>query len=235
MSDRGTTKRGRRCAAGGDHRGRALRGVDDGRHPGRTATMVGVTRVEICKGGPVSSGSFLFSVNGSTTPVSVAVGTCKGVAVKPGSNTVKELPDTSGLTTLGKIQITPATAGVSNLAARSATVFVPSGGDVIARFVNEPYTSLLKVCAVAGDPSILGQSFSFTETANGTTLGPTSVITGTTTRSTAPRERLSDRHRSECGGDAESPTVVSSIQASGGTLSNLILGGGGCLAASAAR
>ena len=158
----------------------ALRGLTTVGIQAAHATMIGITRVEVCKGGPLSNGTFLFSVNGSTTPISVAVDTCKGVAVKPGSNTVRELADTSGLTRLGKIQITPATAGVSNLATRSATVFVPRGGEVIARFVNEPTTSLLKVCAVAADPALLGDTFSFTESANGTTIGPTSVIAGTT-------------------------------------------------------
>ncbi len=113
------------------------------------------------------------------TPVSVTTGTCKGVAVKPGSNSVKELGDTSGLTRLGKIQITPVASSVINLATRTATVFVPSGGDVITRFVNEPATGQFKICEVAGDPPILGQSFGFTESANGTTIGPTSVVAGT--------------------------------------------------------
>jgi hypothetical protein len=191
------------------------------------ATMVGVTRVEICKGGPVG-GAFLFSVDGSSALVSVAVGTCKGVAVKPGSNTVKELPDTSGLTRLGKIQMTPPTAGVGNLATRTATVFVPSGNAVVVRFVNEPLTSLLKVCAIAGDPALVGDSFSFTESANGTTIGPVSAVAvppGNTLNCTV----VSTYTTGTAVNVAEPPnpsSVASSIQVSGGTLSNVNLSAG---------
>ena len=177
--DRTTPNRGRRPLLAGVVAAALICGLLTVGIQAAHATMIGITRVEVCKGGPVS-GTFPFSVDGSTTPVWVAVGTCKGVAVKPGSNTVKELGDTSGLTRLGKIQITPASAGVSNLATRTATVFVPSGEGVITRFVNDPAIGVLKVCVVADASSLelIGQSFAFTQTVSSKTVGPISIVAG---------------------------------------------------------
>ncbi len=173
------TKRGRRSLLAGVI-GLALLGgmtMTAGVHPAG-AVVVG-TKIEICKGGQVS-GSFLFSVNNSPTPISVAVGTCKGVSVAPGRNTVRELPDLSGLTMLSKITVNPSTAGSGDIASRTATVTVPTGGNVAVRFVNASNSGALKVCKVAGNGVPVGQSFTFTESAGGSTVGPFAVAAGAT-------------------------------------------------------
>ncbi len=171
------TKRGRRSLLAGVVAVALLGGLTTvGIQTTAGATIIG-PKIEICKGGPVS-GSFQFSVDNSTTPVSVAVGTCKGVSVTAGTHTVKELASTT--TTLSKIQIYIGT-GTTNLATRTATVVVPetTNGEAGVRFVNQPATGSLKVCKVAGDPSILGNSYSFTESAGGVTVGPFAVTAGT--------------------------------------------------------
>jgi len=169
------SKKGRRSLLAGVAALALLGGMSLGVHQ---AGATVVTKVEICKGGPVS-GSASFSVNGSTTPVVIPVGSCRGVLVPPGVNTIRELPDNSGLTKLGNIMINPTTAGTGSVATRTATVTVPVGGNVAVRFVNQPNGSVLKVCKVAGSGVPVGQSFTFTENAGGQTVGPFAVAAGT--------------------------------------------------------
>ncbi len=220
------TKRGRRSLLAGVVAVALLAGLTTVGVQAAGASVTG-TRIEICKAGAVS-GSFPFSVDGSTTPVWVTVGTCRGVSVEPGTHTVQELADTSGATVLQRIQLFPSNSvGTKDVATRTATVTVPINGNVITRFVNEPNTSVLKVCKIAGDPAILGQSFSFTETAGGTTVGPMSVVAG----STNPLN-CTDVTQYQVGtkvnvAELATPGVqASSIDVIGGTASNVNLSAG---------
>ncbi len=174
---RAATKRGRRSLLAGVVAVALLGGLTTiGIQTTAGATVIG-PKIEICKGGPVS-GTFQFSID-QTTTVSVAVGTCKGVSVTSGTHTVTEVKDPSGATTLKSIQIYLGT-GTVNLATRTATVVVPetTNGEAGVRFANQPAIGQLKVCKVAGDPSIVGNSYSFTESAGGTTVGPFAVTAG---------------------------------------------------------
>jgi hypothetical protein len=168
------SKMGRRGVLAGVAALGLLGGMSLGVHPAGASV---VTKVEICKAGQVS-GSASFSVNNSTTAITIPVGTCRGVIVPPGVNTIRELPDTSGLTTLARIAINPTTAGTGNLATRTATVTVPTGGNVAVRFFNQSNSGVLKVCKAAGMGVPVGQSFTFTENAGGQTVGPFAVAAG---------------------------------------------------------
>jgi hypothetical protein len=168
-------RKGRSLALTGVTAVALLGGLTIGAHSAG-ATVTG-TRIQICKAGQVS-GSASFSLNNSATPIAVQVGHCVSVGTTAGANTVRELPDPTGATVLSAINIRPVTAGTGNIATRTATVNVPEGGSPVTQFINSPATSVLKVCKVAGDPALLGHQFSFTETAGGSTVGPTSVTAG---------------------------------------------------------
>jgi hypothetical protein len=130
--------------------------------------------VQVCKTGNVT-GSFPFSVNSGET-FYVAVNHCTDVTVDTGENLVTELVSAS--TTLKSISVSPTTANVVHKVKNSlsqagyAKVDVNAGQDVTVTFKNQPAIGSLKVCKIAGSPELLGQSFSFTEQAGGTTVGP---------------------------------------------------------------
>jgi hypothetical protein len=133
------------------------------------ATTTGT--IEVCKTGNVS-GSFPFVLNDVDT-FSVAAGTCVPIAVEPGYSTITELSDPTGATTLQSIHVSPQTDRVSaSVKSRTAVVNVPRRHDVTVTFTNRPATGQLKVCKIAGSPELLGQSFTFTEQAGSTTVGP---------------------------------------------------------------
>jgi hypothetical protein len=223
---RAATKRGRRSLLAGVVAVALLGGLTTvGIQATASAATITGPKIEICKGGPVS-GTYQFSVDQQTT-VSVAVGTCKGVGVTTGTHTVTELVDTSGLTSLSKIQITPSTAGTGNVGTRTATVNVTETTNPLVRFVNEPNSSLLKICKVAGDPAINGKSFTFEETAGGSTIITSGVIAAP-----AGQESCSDVTTYQTGTKVsvaellDGTTDVSNISATGGTLSGTSLTAG---------
>jgi len=135
--------------------------------------------LEICKIGHVT-GTYDFVLNNTTT-VPVAAGSCVDESVAAGKNTVMEMADPTGNTILTAIAVTPPSAKLSqSIGTRKAKVSVPAGGDVAVSFTNSPTSGELKVCKVAGDPSLLGDPFSFTEAVNSGAAGtPFSVIAGT--------------------------------------------------------
>jgi hypothetical protein len=184
-------------------------------------------KLEVCKAGNVS-GSFQFSLNNGT-PFSVASGSCATKTVASGTNQkVTELADPTGATVLSAIAIAPAADKVStSVATRTAVVKVPAGAEAVATFTNKANNGQLKVCKVAGNSALLGQSFSFTESAGGNTVGPFAVNAGT---AAAPN----------CGGlttyqvgtnvniaeTAQQGIVASNISVSNGSASNVNLSGG---------
>ncbi len=129
--------------------------------------------VQVCKvaGAGVAPGTnFTFDVGG--TPVTVAAGAAPGgacaapVAVPPGAAVVTEtIP---GGTFVAGISTLPS-AGLlvsSNLAAGTATVTVPAGGQIIVTFIDAavviaPATGFLQVCKVAGANIPVGTVFTF--------------------------------------------------------------------------
>jgi hypothetical protein len=111
--------------------------------------------------------TFSFRID-SGTPFNVTGGNCSNpITVAAGTHTVTETPATG--TEVQNITVTPAGNLVST-AGNSATVTVTLDSGIthetLVRFFNQPQggnTGLLKVCKVAGDPSLLGAGFSFTE------------------------------------------------------------------------
>ncbi|MGO8871886.1 MAG: hypothetical protein ACLQPH_10905, partial [Acidimicrobiales bacterium] len=165
---RAATRRGRLSALAGIVAVALLGGVTVGVVGVQSAgaTPISGPKIEVCKSGPVS-GNFDFTVD-STLSLVVAAGTCKGVPVAAGTNTVTEAVDPTGATILNSIQVTPATALVSkSIPNRTATVNVPAvTGDVAVTFGNIPNTGGLKICKLAAtnSPGLIGESFAFTET-----------------------------------------------------------------------
>ena len=138
--------------------------------------VAGATIV-ICKAGNVT-GSFQFSLN-SASPISIAVGACDSLPVEDGDNTVTELVDQSGQTTLSTIVISPVEDTVSNsVPKRTAEVNIPVNDTATLTFTNVEVPKL-QVCKVAGTASLEGQTFDFTQTGNSTTVGPYGVVAGT--------------------------------------------------------
>lgn len=131
--------------------------------------------VEVCKNAAPGSGltgSFQFTITGAmgfSDIVNVPVGACSdSIQVPAGQVQVQETGDAA--TYVVSISTIPAGNLISSdLDSATATVAV-SAGDVstetIVTFVDSP--SVLKICKVAGDPSLLGQDFTFT--ANGTSV-----------------------------------------------------------------
>jgi hypothetical protein len=137
------------------------------------ASVLGPSTINICKNGPVT-GTFQFSINGAT-PVSVTAGTCEPFTVENGHNTVTELPDATGATTLSAITVSPSIDTVSlSVPTRTVTVNIPANQAVTTTFTNIPVTKL-QVCKVAGDPATTGKSFNFTESVSGTTTASFSL------------------------------------------------------------
>ena len=126
--------------------------------------------IEICKvGNNITNTSVQFTLNGGS-PITVAVGGCSDAISAPaGLNTVKELIPSG--TQVQKIQVKPAIRLVGkNKGAGTVTVNVPAGStghrETVVTYTDEPQGGLngnLKICKVAGDPSLLGDKFSFTE------------------------------------------------------------------------
>jgi hypothetical protein len=141
------------------------------------------TSIEVCKTGNVSNptaAGFPFSINGGAT-FYVAVGHCASQAVTAGQNLVTEELDPTGASTLKSISVSPQNANIvhkvknSKSQAGYAKVDVASGADVTVTFKNQPAIGQLKVCKIAGNPSLVGQFFTFTEQAGGQIVGPFSV------------------------------------------------------------
>jgi hypothetical protein len=125
--------------------------------------------IEVCKQAAPGSGltgSFQFTINGAMgfqDVVSVPVGACSdSIQVPAGSVTVIETGDAATYV----VSITSVPAGSllsSDLGSATATVAVAAGDvstESIVTFVDSP--SVLKICKVAGDPSLLGQDYTFT-------------------------------------------------------------------------
>ncbi len=145
----------------------------------KTPKQTGAT-LEICKAGWNVSGTFNFTIDHGA-PIAIANKTCLDVSVSPGSHFVKELYDPTGRSVLSNITVTPPSAqkGMS-IPGHSTTVNVNAGVVVTIKFFNAQAYNYLKVCKVAGDPSLLGNPYSFTETAGGSVIGPFSVRAGPT-------------------------------------------------------
>ncbi|MGO8870395.1 MAG: hypothetical protein ACLQPH_03170 [Acidimicrobiales bacterium] len=212
------TKRGRLSALAGVVAVALLGGVTVGVAGVQSAGAATINgpKIEICKSGAVT-GSFNFYVNNSATPVSVAVGTCVGVGVTAGLNTVTEAVDPSGATSLNSIQVTPATALVSkSIPLRTAIVNVPAvTGNVAIVFGNIPNTGGLKICKLAAtnSPGLIGESFAFTETAGGNVVDASAIANGACSQLTSyqvgTQVAISE--------NATPGTAVQSISVSGGT------------------
>lgn len=130
--------------------------------------------VEVCKKAATGSGltgSFQFTITGAmgfSQNVSVPVGACSNsIQVPAGPVTIKE---TSPATYVTAIDVQPAANEISSSLSDATTRINVAGGDVstetIATFTDA--ASVLKICKVAGDSSLLGQNFPFT--ANGSSL-----------------------------------------------------------------
>jgi len=130
--------------------------------------------IEVCKKAALDSGltgSFQFTINGPmgfTQNVTVPVGACSdSIQVPAGQITVTE---DSASTYVTDIDVQPSSNAVStDLNDGTATVNVVAG-DVSSETIVTvtDAASVLKICKVAGDPSLDGQSFPFT--ANGTSV-----------------------------------------------------------------
>jgi hypothetical protein len=140
-------------------------------------TPAGNGTLEVCKAGSVA-GSFGFKVDGGATFL-LATGQCREIVETAAKHTVVELPDTTGRTYLKSISILPFTSGDStSVPTRTAVVKVVKGADATVSFTNAQALAQLKVCKIAGDPSLLGLPYSFTETSGSKVVGPFSVIAG---------------------------------------------------------
>jgi hypothetical protein len=127
--------------------------------------------IEICKNAAPGSGltgSFTFTITGPmgfTATTTVPVGACSNsVLVPAGQVTVTESGDARTFVT--SISAQPSSALLSsNLATATATVAITAGDvsrETILTFTNS--TAVLKICKVAGDPSLLGSNYTFTAT-----------------------------------------------------------------------
>lgn len=146
---------------------------------GNVPKQTGAT-IEICKAGWNISGTYKFTIDNGT-PISIGAQNCLDVSVSPGTHVVKELYDTTGKTELQNIVVTPPSALVHmSLSGHTAAVKVASGKIVTLKYWNAQAYNYLKVCKVAGDPSLMGNPYSFTETAGGSVIGPFSVRAGPT-------------------------------------------------------
>jgi hypothetical protein len=139
-------------------------------------TNKGVTGyVEVCKNAAPGSGltgSFEFTITGAmgfSDVVSVPVGACSdSIQVPAGQVQVQETGDAA--TYVVSISTVPAANLISSdLDSATANVAIAAGDvstETIVTFVDSP--SVLKICKVAGDDSLLGQDYTFT--ANGTSV-----------------------------------------------------------------
>lgn len=184
--------------------------------------------IDVCKGGSVN-GSFSFTVDGGKA-FSLSSGNCKSVTTTSGQHTVVEMPDATGATFLSAINVSPAADQVrQSLASGSVVVKVPANADVTTQFINSPAMGTLKVCKIAGDPSLNGQEFSFTETAGGSVVGPFSVAATPAGSSTLNCGGLTSYPVGTMVNIAELPTAnvaATSITVTNGTASNLDLANG---------
>jgi hypothetical protein len=143
------------------------------------ATTSPIGKVTVCHGGIVS-GKIRFSVNGGAS-FALGVYQCATKTVPAGENLVTELVDPTGATDLWWIAVRPMSANVvhkvknSKSQAGYAKVNVASSADVTVSFTDQSIAPGLMVCATAGSPDVNGQYFSFTEQADGTTVGPFSI------------------------------------------------------------
>lgn len=119
--------------------------------------------IEICKdkpSGDALTGSFNFTINGSTGPT-VAVGSCSAAVPEPAGNyTVAEVA-APGSSLVGIAGTPSSSVSNVNLANRSATVAVTSGAISLVTFTNQTATGTLKVCKIAGTGVQNGDLFSF--------------------------------------------------------------------------
>jgi hypothetical protein len=139
-------------------------------HVGAAGASPTAATVQVCESGTVA-GSFPFSLNGGTS-FSVAAGQCASMTVAAGENLVTELVAPTNTTQLKSIAVAPQLDNVVHKAKNSksqagyAKVTVEAGALVTVTFTNGPAFGKLKVCAMAGDPSMEGEIFSFTEQTN---------------------------------------------------------------------
>ncbi len=173
--------------------------------------------IEVCKLGNVP-GSFNFTLNGETT-FSLVSGGCKTLTALA-SNTVVEAASTT--THVSSIVLVPNTGTVS-VANQSATVKVASGSSTTATFTNVPSYGQLKVCkvAAANSPSLIGQSFSFTERTANSVVGPFSVSAASKPdTSCGGLQRYQVGTRVNISEAATAGTQVTNVGVTGGSLSS---------------
>ncbi len=131
--------------------------------------------VEVCKQAALGSGltgSFQFTITGAmgfTQTTSVPVGQCSNsIEVPAGQVQVQETG--SPATYVTDIEAIPSSALLSSDLTSATAELAVAPGDVstesIVTFTNN--TSRLKICKIAGDPTLLGQTYTFT--ANGTSM-----------------------------------------------------------------
>jgi hypothetical protein len=131
--------------------------------------------VEVCKQAALGSGltgSFQFTITGAMNfaqKVSVPVGQCSNsIQVPAGQVQVQETG--SPATYVTDIEAIPSSALLSSDLTNATAELAVTAGDTsqetIVTFTNN--TSRLKICKIAGDPTLLGQIFTFT--ANGTSM-----------------------------------------------------------------
>lgn len=163
------TKRGRRSLLAGVVAVALLGGMTVSVASASVAGAAGRS-IEVCKAGAVT-GSFDFTLNGETS-FSLETGQCSTFAANATNTVVEAASTTAHLTSIALVPNT----GSTSVANRSATVKVAAGSETTATFTNAPTIGQLKVCKSEFDtPSLIGQPFSFTETAGGTVVGPFSV------------------------------------------------------------
>ncbi len=215
------TKRGRRTLLAGVVAVALLGGMTVSVASAGVAGAVVTTRhIEICKAGAVK-GTFDFTLNGGAA-FGLTSGSCV-TKVAIATNKVVELADTSGATTLTGISILPATGSSSSLSTRTATVAVAANSQTTVTFTNSPAYSQLKVCkSEFNTPALIGQPFTFTETAGANIVGPFSV-----NAAAAPDVSCGGLTRYQVGtrvniaeGPNTSGATVYAINVTGGTKSN---------------
>jgi hypothetical protein len=132
--------------------------------------------IEVCKkaaDGTGLTGNFQFTITGAmgfTDTVSVPVGSCSdSIQVPAGPVTVTETGTAATYVVDITVQGGEGALSPPDLAGATVTVGVVPGDvstETIVTFTDSP--SILKICKVAGDESLLGENFSFT--ANGTSV-----------------------------------------------------------------
>ncbi len=170
------TKRGRRTLLTGVVAVALLGGMTVSVAAASVAGASTTRSIEVCKAGPVAgSFSFTLTTNSDTAKTfSLTSGQCKTFAAAA-TNTVVEALDATGATHLGSIALVPNT-GTTSVGTRTAHVDVAAGSETTATFTNEPTYGQLKVCkSEYNSPSLIGEPFSFTESAGANTVGPFSV------------------------------------------------------------